>query len=98
MSRFRGLKCPTVLRDFPVQNVVTERVPKVQIYLHNKTIASEQLYSQITKNIFTHLKNWHQKHAHPVRRTTTQAFPSLMNVLTPHRLSKGRGFFNQIFF
>ena len=43
MSYFRGLKCPNVLREFPVQKVGTERVPKVQIYLHNKTIASKYL-------------------------------------------------------
>ena len=35
--------CPTVLRDFTVQKVGTETVPKVQIYLHKKTIASKQL-------------------------------------------------------
>ena len=44
MSRFQGLKCPTILFDFLVQKVGTERVPKVQIYLHNKTIASKQLF------------------------------------------------------
>ena len=35
--------CPTVIRDFPVQKVGTETVPKVQTYLHNKTIAGKQL-------------------------------------------------------
>ena len=40
MSCFQGLKYPTILRNFPVQKVGTERVPKVQIYLHNKNIVS----------------------------------------------------------
>ena len=35
MSHFQLLKCPTIIRDFPVQKVVTERVPRLQIYLHN---------------------------------------------------------------
>ena len=43
MSRIQGLKCLTVLRDFPVNKVGTERVPKFQIYSHNKTIASKQI-------------------------------------------------------
>ena len=42
-SRFQELKCPTVLRDFPLQEVGTKRVPKVQIYLHNRNISSKRL-------------------------------------------------------
>ena len=56
MSRFQGLRYPpTVLRDFSVQKVGTERVPKVQIYLHNKMIASKQLGScgQFVSHFFT---------------------------------------------
>ena len=42
ISHFQGLKCPTILCDFPIQKLGTGKVPKVQIYLHNKIIASKQ--------------------------------------------------------
>ena len=44
MNRFQEMKCPTILRDFTVQKVGTERVSKIQIYLHNKMIASKKLF------------------------------------------------------
>ena len=48
-----GLKCPTILHDFPVQKVGTERVPKAQIYLHKKTITSKQLVKW--RRIYSHI-------------------------------------------
>ena len=54
MSRFQGLKCPIVLRGFPVQKVGTEWVPRVQIYLHNKTIASKQIGSCRSNAVHRH--------------------------------------------
>ena len=55
MSRFQGLKCPTVLRDFSVQTLGMDRVPKFQIYLHNKTIASRKLWT-LSESFFRYLE------------------------------------------
>ena len=80
MSCFQAFRQPTVLRYFLVQKVGTERVTKVRIYLHKKNC----LYttSQITQNIFPHLKDGHQNQAHPVRIKTTKVCTNLMDVTT----------------
>ena len=40
MNPFKGFMCPTVIHDFPVPKLGTERMPKFQIYFYNNTIAT----------------------------------------------------------
>ena len=53
MSRFQGLMCPTILCGISAQKLGTERVPKVQIYMQKKTIASKQLLKH--RKIHSHI-------------------------------------------
>ena len=78
MSFFQGLKCATVLRDFPVQKWARKGCPNFK-YIYTTKLFLVNIYSY-NKNIFPHLKNGHQKRAHPVCRTTTKVCPNLMNV------------------
>ena len=53
MSQFQGMKFPTLLNDFQVKKVDTERVSTVQIYLQKIMIASKQLVKQ--RKIYSHI-------------------------------------------
>ena len=68
------MKFPTLLNDFQVKKVDTERVSTVQIYLQKIMIASKQLVKQ--RKIYSHIwKMGTEGMPNPVPRTTTKAFP-----------------------